>query len=84
MRVSSTMILLEDDEVKVKVSRIAPDTMQIKFGKYGDIDIALSSRQLKEFAEDLMSETMRVLSDDPYASDKTKGDAFKALRRADE
>lgn len=62
----------------------ADEDIALKLPNVG-VEILLSHRQAKEFAENLMNAVMNLPSkSSSYASDKTKGDAFEALRRAEE
>lgn len=81
--------VVHDDTPKVTVSTLPslPNERIVKFcNANGDfINIVMTTSQVKEFAERLLSAVTDSLSTlPPYAGDKTKGDAFEALRRAEE
>lgn len=78
-----------DDEIKVAASWIYPQCVSNKQVSIkipiANVQILTTHRQAKEFAENLMSAVMGLPSkDELYAGDKTKGDAFEILRRAEQ
>lgn len=73
----------KDDDVEVKVQRQFKDEVLIKFPQI-ECTMFLTERQAKNFIERLMHEVMRLPPKNPFACDKTKGDAFEALRKAEE
>lgn len=85
MNVEQSIWLDSDDdviEVKAKWLFVKGDRCLIEFPNL-HISIEMSQGQAKDFAEEVMNAVASLLPVNRYAGDKTKGDAFAALRRAD-
>lgn len=83
MDVEINLWLGKDEAVAVSARRIFKNEYGIDFPQL-KCTFRGTYEQVKMFAEDLMSAVMGLPTDaDPYPGDKTKGDAFEALRRAE-
>ena len=86
MNVEQSVWLDADDEyIEAEAQRVFAngDRVTIKFPQL-HLVLEMTHRQAKAFAEEVMNAVTGITPiADPYAGDKTKGDAFAALRRAD-
>lgn len=83
MGVEINLWLDRDEAVAVSARRIFKNEYSIDFPQL-KCSFRGTYEQVKTFAEDLMSAVMSLPTEkEPYPGDKTKGDAFEALRRAE-